>query len=49
MVVAAAVTDAAERPVAAIHIAGSLAEWDARGFQLRMGPPVIEAARSISA
>lgn len=49
LVLAAAVTDANSRPVAAIHVAGSLADWDGRKFREKIAPAVIEAARAISA
>jgi DNA-binding IclR family transcriptional regulator len=48
LVLAAAVTDANARPVAAIHIAGSMADWDSSTFRNKMGPTAIEAARDIS-
>ncbi|WP_338665280.1 IclR family transcriptional regulator [Pararoseomonas sp. SCSIO 73927] len=48
IVLAAAVTDGQGRPVGAIHIAGSLAEWDAEEFRRRMAPLAMEAARALS-
>ena len=48
LALAAAVTDAALRPVAAIHVAGSLADWDSETFRNKLGPSVIEAAHAIS-
>ena len=45
----AAVIDAGARPVAAIHVAGSLADWDNKTFRTKMSPSLIEAARAISA
>lgn len=48
LVLAAAVTDADARPVAAIHVAGSLADWDRGTFREKIGPLAIEAARAIS-
>ena len=36
------------RPQAAIHVAGSLAEWDAETFCARFAPLAMEAARAIS-
>jgi DNA-binding IclR family transcriptional regulator len=48
VVLAAAIRDAAGRPVAAIHIAGSLSDWDAEAFQQKVAPMAIEAARSLS-
>ncbi len=48
LALAGAVTDACLRPVAAIHIAGSMADWSARAFRDKMAPLVIEASRAIS-
>lgn len=48
LALAGAVTDACLRPVAAIHIAGSMADWSARAFRNKMAPLVIEASRAIS-
>lgn len=48
VVVAAAVVDAAERPVGAVHIAGSLSEWTVDEFRARFAPLAAEAARAIS-
>ena len=45
----AAVTDAGSRPVAAIHVVGSLADWDSQTFRAKMSPQIIQAARAISA
>lgn len=36
------------RPVAAIHVAGSLAEWQPEEFRRRIGPPAQAAARAIA-
>jgi len=47
IVVAAAVCEG-ERPVGAIHIAGSLSEWDEGSFRRRFAPLAIEAARALS-
>lgn len=47
IVVAAAVCDGS-RPVGAIHIAGSLGEWDEAGFRRRFAPLAIEGARALS-
>ncbi|WP_246054939.1 IclR family transcriptional regulator [Paracoccus gahaiensis] len=44
-----AIPDATGRPVAAIHIAASLAEWDPEEFRRRMAPLAAEAVRSIVA
>ena len=49
MAIGVAVTDAQQRPVGAIHVAGSLADWDARGFREKIAPLAIEAARAIRA
>lgn len=48
IVLAAAVRDREGRPVAAIHVAASLAEWEVETFRRRVGPLVIEAARALS-
>lgn len=45
--VAAAIRGADGRPVAAVHIAGSLSEWQEQDFRDRMGPLVIEAAAAL--
>ncbi len=47
VVVAAAVTDDAGRPLAAVHIAGSLSEWSPEDFSARFSPLAVEAARAI--
>lgn len=46
--VAAAVIDAAGRPIAAVHIAGSTTKWSAEEYEGRFSPFVVEAARSLS-
>jgi IclR family transcriptional regulator, pca regulon regulatory protein len=43
-----AVTGPQGRPVAAIHVAGSLSEWTAQDFSTRVAPLALEAARAIS-
>lgn len=48
IVLAAAVLDINQRPVAAIHVAGSLSEWAEEGFRQRISPLVMEAARALS-
>jgi IclR family transcriptional regulator, pca regulon regulatory protein len=48
VVLASAVLDHRGRPVAAIHIAGSLAEWEAGQFARRCAPLAIEAAQALS-
>lgn len=48
VVIAAAVTEAHGRPTGAIHIAGSLSEWDEEEFRRRFAPLAIEAARALS-
>jgi len=48
IVLAAAVTDAEGRPVAAVHIAASLSEWEEEPFRRRMAPLAMEAARALS-
>ncbi|KPQ05864.1 MAG: IclR family transcriptional regulator [Rhodobacteraceae bacterium HLUCCA12] len=47
IVVAAAVRDG-DRPVGAIHIAGSLSEWDEGTFRRRFAPLAVEGARALS-
>lgn len=42
-----AIPDAAGRPVAAIHIAASLSEWDPEEFRRSVAPLAAEAVRSI--
>jgi len=46
--VAAAVLDAAGRPVAAVHIAGSLTKWAPDDYEKQFSPYVVETARSLS-
>jgi IclR family pca regulon transcriptional regulator len=46
--VAAAVLDAAGRPIAAVHIAGSLTKWSPGDYEERFSPFVVETARSLS-
>ncbi len=46
--IAVAVTGPQGRPVAAIHVAGSLSEWTPADFSTRMAPLALEAARAIS-
>ncbi|MFC4166257.1 IclR family transcriptional regulator [Teichococcus aestuarii] len=48
IVLAAAVRDRQGRPVAAIHIAASLSEWEEADFRRRMAPLAMEAARALS-
>lgn len=48
VVLAAAVLDGPSRPVAAIHIAGSLSEWAVDDFRRTLAPLAIEAARALS-
>jgi DNA-binding IclR family transcriptional regulator len=43
-----AVTGPQGRPVAAIHVAGSLSEWTPEDFSTRVAPLALEAARAIS-
>lgn len=42
-----AIPDAEGRPVAAIHVAGSLAEWEPEEFRRRVAPLASETARAI--
>jgi DNA-binding IclR family transcriptional regulator len=46
--VAAAVRDRAGRPIAAVHIAGTLTKWDPVEYEKRFSPFVVETARSLS-
>ncbi|MFC7704253.1 IclR family transcriptional regulator [Plastorhodobacter daqingensis] len=46
--IGAAVMGADGRPVGAVHLAGSLGEWEAEAFTRRFAPLVVEAARAIS-
>ncbi|MXP61784.1 IclR family transcriptional regulator [Roseomonas sp. M0104] len=48
VVVGAAVVDQEGRPVAAMHISGSLAEWPATRFAARFAPLALEAARALA-
>lgn len=48
VVVGAAIVDHSGRPVGAIHVAGSLAEWPAARFVPRFAPLAVEAARALS-
>ncbi|MFN3526326.1 MAG: IclR family transcriptional regulator [Paracoccus sp. (in: a-proteobacteria)] len=45
--VGVAIPDATGRPVAAIHIAASLSEWDAEDFRRSVAPLAAEAVRAI--
>ncbi len=45
---AVAVADEADRPLGAVHIAGSLSEWTVEAFKGRFVPLAAEAARAIS-
>lgn len=44
-----AILDEDGQPIAAIHVAGSLAEWTPAEFEKRFAPLVVHAARAISA
>ena len=46
--IACAILDNRARPVAAVHIAGSLSEWSVEEFTERFSPLVAEAAQSLS-
>lgn len=48
IVLAAAIRDAAGRPLAAVHIAGSLSEWSEEHFRNRFAPLAMEAAATLS-
>jgi len=45
---AAAIVDRAGAPIGAVHVAGSLAEWEPEAFCKRMAPLAIETAKSLS-
>ena len=47
-VVAGAIVNAAGRPLAAIHIAGSLSEWTPTQFEKKFGPLAAETAHALS-
>ncbi|WP_228255725.1 IclR family transcriptional regulator [Pollutimonas thiosulfatoxidans] len=46
--IASAILDSKGRPIAAIHVSASLAEWTPEAFCHRIGPRVIEATRALS-
>lgn len=48
LVVAAAVLDALGKPVASIHIAGSMSNWKAEEFEAEFAPRVVESAALLS-
>jgi IclR family transcriptional regulator, pca regulon regulatory protein len=48
VVLAAAISDRDRRPIAAIHVAGSLSEWSVEDFCKKMHPLAIAAARALS-
>lgn len=48
LVVAAPVLDAGARPVASIHIAGSMSKWKPEEFEREFAPHVVEAAALLS-
>lgn len=48
VVLAAAILDSPGRPVGAIHVAGSLSEWDVEAFRRAFAPLAVEAARALS-
>lgn len=48
VVIASAILDSNGRPIAAIHVSASLAEWTPESFCHRIGPRVIEATRALS-
>ncbi|MFC3127342.1 IclR family transcriptional regulator [Pseudoroseomonas globiformis] len=48
IVLAAAITDGGGKPVGAIHVAGSLSEWEPADFRKRMAPLAMETARALS-
>jgi DNA-binding IclR family transcriptional regulator len=48
LAVAAALTDKQGRPIGAIHVAGSLGEWQPDEFERRVAPLVVAAATAVS-
>lgn len=48
IVIAGAVVDGEGRPLGAIHISGSLSEWNEAGFRRRFSPLLLEAVRAVS-
>lgn len=46
--IGAAVVDEHDAPIAAIHVAGSLSEWEAEEFARKVGPLAVAAANAIS-
>ncbi|MCC7276505.1 MAG: IclR family transcriptional regulator [Alphaproteobacteria bacterium] len=48
LVVAAAIVDRAGAPLGAVHVAGSLGEWEPEEFERRMAPLVTNAVGAIS-
>lgn len=48
IVLGACVLDGRQRPVGAVHIAGSLSEWSVADFRKSFSPLVVEAASAIS-
>ena len=45
---AAAVVDNDGRPVAAVHVAGTVTKWDPAEYEERFSPFVVETARALS-
>jgi len=48
IVLAACVVDAHQKPIGAVHIAGSLSEWTVAEFRKRFAPLAVEAALAMS-
>jgi IclR family transcriptional regulator, pca regulon regulatory protein len=48
IVLACAIVDHDQKPVAAVHIAGSCSEWTSESFARRFAPLAIETARALS-
>ena len=48
LAVAVAITDKQGLPIGAIHVAGSLSEWEPENFEKRIAPLVVAAARDIN-
>ena len=47
IVVGAAVLGDDRRPVGAVHISGSMSEWEPEAFERKMAPLAVAAARSL--
>ncbi|WP_137391565.1 IclR family transcriptional regulator [Rhodoligotrophos defluvii] len=47
LAIAAAIVDKDNKPIGAIHVAGSLSEWEPSDFARKFGPLVIAAAKAV--